>query len=96
MGHSPAHQWVSSFSGPPINNTLYFWDGLIEHLRFPFLKTSLPRHNKPWHDSIAHLRDFIEEHTPYPYGLIQSNVDRLGCGTPSWVRPTRARTDNGR
>jgi lipopolysaccharide biosynthesis protein len=86
-GRSPAHQWASSFSGPPTNNTLYFWDGLIEHLRFPFLKTILPRYNEPWHDSMAHLQDFIEQHTPYPYGLIQSNVDRLGCGASSWVRP---------
>ena len=88
-GGSPAHQWARRLSGPPANNTLYFWDGLIEHLRFPFLKTILPRHNKPWHNSMAHLSDFIEQHTPYPYGLIQSNVDRLGCGPTSWVRPTR-------
>lgn len=83
----PAHQWAAKFSGPPTNNTLYFWDGLIEHLRFPFLKTILPRYNEPWHDSMADLRDFIEQHTSYPYGLIQSNVDRLGCGASSWVRP---------
>jgi lipopolysaccharide biosynthesis protein len=84
---SGAHEWASLFSGEPINNTLYFWDGLIEQLRFPFLKTILPRHNQPWHDSMAHLRDFIERHTDYPYGLIQSNVDRLGCGPSTWVRP---------
>jgi lipopolysaccharide biosynthesis protein len=84
---SPAHEWASRFSGPPINNTLYFWDGLIEHLRFPFLKAILPRYNEPWHDSMARLRDFLEQHTDYPYGLIESNVDRLGCGAPSWVRP---------
>jgi hypothetical protein len=68
------------------NNTLYFWDGLIEHLRFPFLKTILPRHNKPWHNSMTHLRDFIEQHTTYPYGLIESNVERLGFGSSSWVK----------
>jgi hypothetical protein len=38
---------------------------------------------------MANLRDFIEQHTTYPYELIQSNVDRLGCGEPAWVRPTR-------
>jgi hypothetical protein len=84
---SPAHQWASRFSGRRANDTLYFWDGLIEYLRFPFLKTILPRYNEPWHDSMAHLQDFIEQHTRYPYGLIQSNVDRLGCGAPSWVKP---------
>ncbi len=63
-------------------------DGLIEHLRFPFLKTILPRYNTPWHDSMANLREFLEEHTSYPYELIQANLDRLGCGAPSWLRPT--------
>ena len=27
---------------------------------------------------MVHLQDFIEQHTSYPYELIQSNVDRLG------------------
>ncbi|WP_231982170.1 rhamnan synthesis F family protein [Mycobacterium sp. E2327] len=84
---SPDHQWASKFAGEPFNHTLYFWDGLIEHFRFPFLKASLPRYNEPWHDSMAHLRDFIEQHTAYPYELIQSNVDRLGCGPSTWVKP---------
>ncbi|MCV7351960.1 rhamnan synthesis F family protein [Mycobacterium parmense] len=84
---SPAHQWAGRFAGPPTNNTLYFWDGLIEHLRFPFLKTVLPRHNAPWHDSMTQLREFLEQHTDYPYGLIEANVNRLGCGPRSWVRP---------
>jgi len=83
---SPAHEWASTLSEASTNNTLYFWDGLIEHLRFPFLKTILPRHNKPWHNSMTHLRDFIEQHTTYPYGLIESNVERLGFGSSSWVK----------
>ncbi|BBZ52921.1 rhamnan synthesis F family protein [Mycobacterium heidelbergense] len=91
-GRSPEHQWSSRFSGPSLNNTIYFWDGLIEHLRFPFLKTILPRYNTPWHHSMANLRGFIERHTPYPYELIQSNVERLGCGEPAWVRPSRYAT----
>jgi lipopolysaccharide biosynthesis protein len=85
--HSPDHQWAGKFSGEPFNHTLYFWDGLIEHFRFPFLKASLPRYNEPWHDSMAQLRDFIERRTAYPYELIQSNVDRLGCGRSTWVKP---------
>ncbi len=89
-GSVSAHQWTNKFAGPPFNNTLYFWDGLIEHLRFPFLKTILPRYNEPWHDSMPRLRDFIERHTAYPYELIQSNVDRLGCGEPSWTKPATA------
>jgi lipopolysaccharide biosynthesis protein len=75
---SSTHLWASRRSGRN-NGTLYFWDGLIEDFRFPFLKTILPRHNKPWQVSMAHLRDVIEQHTRYPYRLIQSNVDRLGC-----------------
>ena len=81
-GRSSTHRWASRRSGRN-NGTLYFWDGLIEDFRFPFLKTILPRHNKPWQVSMAHLRDVIEQHTSYPYRLIQSNVDRLGCGVPS-------------
>lgn len=81
---SSAHQWADKFDGEPFNNTLYFWDGLIEHLRFPFLKTVLPRRNSPWHDSMAELQNFLEQHTAYPYALIQSNLDRLGCGAASW------------
>jgi lipopolysaccharide biosynthesis protein len=81
-GHSSTHLWSSKRSGRN-NGTLYFWDGLIEDFRFPFLKTILPRHNKPWNVSMAHLRDVIEQHTSYPYRLIQSNVDRLGRGVPS-------------
>ncbi|OBJ02815.1 hypothetical protein A5660_21360 [Mycobacterium alsense] len=82
------HQWSQRLSWPrPPNVTIYFWDVLIEHLRFPFLKASLPRYNTPWQDSIPQLREFIEEHTAYPYELIQSNVDRLGLGEATWVRP---------
>jgi lipopolysaccharide biosynthesis protein len=86
-GRSPDHQWAGKFPGEPFNHTLYFWDGLIEHFRFPFLKTILPRYNDPWHDSMAKLRDFIEQYTDYPYELIRSNVDRLGCGPSTWVKP---------
>lgn len=71
-----------------INNPIYFWDGLIEHHRFPFVKTSLPRHNNPWRESVPQMREFIEKHTPYPYSLIQDNVDRLGLGAATWVRPS--------
>src|ERR1700722_6714990 len=81
-GRSSTHLWASRRSGRN-NGTLYFWDGLIEDFRFPFLKTILPRHNKPWQVPLAHLRDVIEQHPRYPYRLIQSNVDRLGCGAPS-------------
>lgn len=70
-----------------INNPIYFWDGLIEHHRFPFVKASLPRHNNPWRESVPQMREFIEKHTSYPYDLIQGNVDRLGLGAASWVRP---------
>lgn len=88
-GLSPEHERSRLLSRRrSINNTIYFWDGLIEHLRFPFLKASLPRYNAPWQDSITNLRKFIEQHTAYPYELIQSNVDRLGLGEADWVRPS--------
>jgi lipopolysaccharide biosynthesis protein len=83
-GRSSARLWASTRFGRN-NGTLYSWDGLIEDFRFPFLKTILPRSNRRWHVSMAHLRDVIEQHTPYPYRLIQSNVNRLGCGVPCQV-----------
>ena len=83
-GRSSAHLWASTRSARN-NGTLYFWDRLIEDFRFPFLKTALPRTGKPWKASLAQLRDVIEQHTDYPYRLIQTNVDRLGCGARSPV-----------
>jgi lipopolysaccharide biosynthesis protein len=74
-GRSSAHRWAGTRSGRN-NGTLYFWDGLIEDFRFPFLKAVLPRRNKSWHVSMAHLRDVIEQHTSYPYELIESNISR--------------------
>ncbi|QZA19531.1 rhamnan synthesis F family protein [Mycobacterium malmoense] len=86
---TPDHQWATLLSRRPLNNAIYFWDGLIEHLRFPFLKASLPRYNTPRHDSMANLPEFLQQHTAYPCELIQSNVERLGCGMPTWVRSPR-------
>ncbi|BBY39870.1 hypothetical protein MMAN_40040 [Mycobacterium mantenii] len=75
-GHSSAQRRVLRHLGRN-NATLYFWDGLIEDFRFPFLKTILVRDNKYRQGSMAQLRDVIERHTDYPYRLIQSNADRL-------------------
>lgn len=84
---APNHQWSSWFDGPPLNNSLYVWDLLIQHRRFPFLKTMLPRYNRPWHDSLYELPEFLSDHAPdYPYKLIADNCERLGCGPESWTR----------
>lgn len=86
---SPGHERFRLLSRKrPVNNPIFFWDGLIEHLRFPFLKASLPRYNTPWQDSLTDLREFIDRRTEYPYELIQANVDRLGLGQAGWVRPS--------
>jgi lipopolysaccharide biosynthesis protein len=83
------HQWKSWFDGPPLNNTLYFYDGLIDHFNFPFLKTVLPRRNRPWHDSMKHIEEFLADRCDYPYKLIEQNCARLKCGpglwTPDWA-----------
>ena len=71
-GRSSARPWASRFSGRN-NGTLYFWDGLIEDFRFPFLKTIVPRYNKPWHDSMAHLGIYL------PAGRGRR---RRGCARP--------------
>jgi lipopolysaccharide biosynthesis protein len=77
-GASSAHQWAARCSGR-YNGTLSFWDALIEDFRFPFLKTVVARTEKSRDECMPHLRDVIEQHTHYPYGLIQSNVERIGC-----------------
>lgn len=98
---SSPHLWAGERSARN-NGTLYFWDGLIDDFRFPFLKANLARYDMPWHASMAQLRDVIEERTPYPFELIQSNVDRLGRGAPPlfsgyarpiarWTRPEARR-----
>jgi lipopolysaccharide biosynthesis protein len=79
---APHHQWREKLAGPPTNYPMYFYDGLIEHLRFPFLKTSLPRCRFPQHDSLDHLREFIEDRTSYPYGLIQAHLNRVALTVP--------------
>ncbi|MEE2851252.1 MAG: rhamnan synthesis F family protein [Actinomycetota bacterium] len=75
-GGHPSQRWGSKRSGRN-NGTLYFWDDLIEDFGFPFLKVTVVR-DKRLRKSMTHLRDVIEQHTPYPYRLIQSNVERLG------------------
>lgn len=55
------HQWAEKLSGGPVNHTLYYWDGLIEHLRFPFLKTNLPRNWKPSDPNMSRLRRRVEQ-----------------------------------
>jgi lipopolysaccharide biosynthesis protein len=80
QSRTPQHQWSHLFERTDINNSLYFYDGLIEHLRFPFLKTVLPRSRSPQHESLTTLRQFVEQKTSYPYAFIQSNVDRLNGG----------------
>ncbi|OBB87289.1 rhamnan synthesis F family protein [Mycobacterium sp. 852002-30065_SCH5024008] len=79
---SSAYPWARRRSARN-NGTLYLWDSLIEDFRFPFLKTNLARYDMPWHASMARMRDVIEQHTAYPFQLIQSNVDRLGRKAPS-------------
>ena len=86
---TPGHQWSHKFSGPPINNTLYYWDGLIEQLRYPFLKAAVPRQRWPEHDTLDHLREFVEQRTTYPYELLQHNLDRLGCPRPAALESRR-------
>jgi lipopolysaccharide biosynthesis protein len=76
--------WATKRSGRN-NGTLHFWDGLIEDFRFPFLKANLARYDMPWHASMAHLREVIDQYTSYPFQFIQSNVDRLGRRAPSLV-----------
>ena len=88
-GNSSAHPWAGTYSGR-YNGTLFFWDGLIQDFRFPFLKTALASQADRWRVSIPHMRDVIEQGTSYPYRLIESNVERFGISqSASRERPVR-------
>jgi lipopolysaccharide biosynthesis protein len=56
------HQWAEKLADDLENSTLFYWDGLIEHLRFPFLKTSLPRHWKPPAPPRGRIRRIVDQH----------------------------------
>jgi lipopolysaccharide biosynthesis protein len=81
---TPLHARISGRN----NGTLYQWDELITAFRFPFLKTALVRDPMRWKVSMAHVREVVEQSTPYPYQLIESYVARLGRRLPA-DRPPR-------
>ena len=58
-----------------LNKSLFFWDGLIHHFRFPFLKCRVHEIN-PFGE--PYLRKVIEKHTEYPYRLIEAHLARPG------------------
>ena len=82
---------INAMLSGQVNDTIVYWDVLVEHARFPWLKTRVlrnaPGFQGPWHgpttwqDSMAYLQRFIEQHTQYPFELIGSNVERLGLAT---------------
>lgn len=51
------------------------WGILIKQLRFPFLKTKMPRTLR----GDSGFLQFIDQHTDYPSTLIQSNINRLSA-----------------
>ncbi len=82
---SPGHWSAPYRDGTPPNETILFWDGLIEELRFPFLKTRVARGPSlvlPDGSRILtpfpQIREIVERCTGYPWGLIESNV--AACG----------------
>jgi lipopolysaccharide biosynthesis protein len=75
-GRSSAPRWAGARTARN-NATLYLWDGLVKDFRFPFLKAVLLQHKRAWRSSMPHLRDVIERHTGYPFGLIESNLERV-------------------
>lgn len=89
LGHSSAQLWAMH-SGR-YNGTLHLWEALIEDFRFPFLKTVLARNDNRWSVSTERLRDVVEQHTSYPYQLIQSNVERRASAGPQLQGDRRPR-----
>jgi lipopolysaccharide biosynthesis protein len=72
------HQFRQAISHQNVNNTLYFWDVLIEDFRCPFLKTDLPRRNRYSSQKIRDLSAELSKWTSYSPVLIEKNVERLG------------------
>jgi lipopolysaccharide biosynthesis protein len=84
----PDHPYRAQLIANNVNNTLYLWDTLIERLRFPFLKTDIPRVNRYQSKRLALLAEFLTEHTTYPPHLIEDNLHRLGISLPAQDRAT--------
>jgi lipopolysaccharide biosynthesis protein len=72
------HQFRQAISHRNFNNTLYFWDVLIEDFRCPFLKTDLPRRNRYCSQKIRDLSAELRKWTTYSPVLIEKNLERLG------------------
>ena len=68
----------SALSPAPVNNTLLWWDVLIGKLRFPFLKTAVPRRNRNGSPRVNELPSLLREWTDYDPALIENNLRRLG------------------
>ena len=77
------HPYREELVAGNVNNTLYLWDTMIEGLRFPFLKTDIPRVNRYQSARLATLTEFLAKHTTYPPHLIEDNLRRLGVVLPS-------------
>lgn len=83
---NPTRQYSNLLLEGDSSYIVYLWDGLIEQLRFPFLKTALVRRN-PWRSqTIADWRSLLERTTSYPTELIENNLRRLNAGPGrSWT-----------
>jgi lipopolysaccharide biosynthesis protein len=51
--------------------TWCYWYGLIHYHRLPFVKVKVARMNE------RGLREVLERHTDYPFGMIESHVERI-------------------
>jgi lipopolysaccharide biosynthesis protein len=72
------HQYGQEISHRNVNNTLYFWDVLIEDFRCPFIKTDLPRRNRYNSNKIGTLSTELRKWTEYNPTLIEANLEHLG------------------
>jgi lipopolysaccharide biosynthesis protein len=77
LQEEPEHQFKAEALGREVNNTLYVWDLLISHLRFPFLKTDLPKNNRYGSSLLNDLEGFLRRHTSYPPELITNHLASL-------------------
>jgi lipopolysaccharide biosynthesis protein len=60
-------------AGIPLNPTHFFWEILIGHLRYPFIKRDLLEHNPAAIAGVSHWRELVQSHSSYDVDLIASH-----------------------
>ena len=78
LSNRPNHEFAGRLSREHLNNSILFWDILIEVFRCPLLKTSVPRFNLFDSEKVISLEEELRSCTDYDWLLIKGHLERLG------------------